>query len=218
MASIVPVKTVRPEVPDISTSLRDARQYSLPEARAHIRAMQAKGLLSPFRQRLINELSLLVVIAKYLRDSHVKISYLGFSQSVDGRFLLGAERRTQYIELTPPTDTYDVLEAPGIKAVQPQFAEAVVRRMKRRLADKIRTVDARPLYKGAWLGLVFEDYPASKAKKKARLDPICTRVFSNPMAYAPFSRIFCFTPDGQYIFDSETLTPASLAVQRDSVF
>ena len=207
----------RPEVPDLSRSLRDARQYSLAEATAHIRAMQSKGLLSPFRQRLINELSLLVVIAKYLRDPHVKISYLGFSQSVDGRFLLGAERRTQYIELTPPTDTYDVLEAPGMKAAQPEFVDVVVRRMKRRLADKIRTTEARPLFEGAWLGLVFEDYPASKAKKKARLDPVCTRVFSNPVAYAPFSRVFCFTSDGQYIFDSETLTHTALRVQGESV-
>ena len=160
------MKTVRPEVPDIPTSLRDARQYSLAEATAHIRAMQSKGLLSPFRQRLINELSLLVVIAKYLRDPHVKISYLGFSQSVDGRFLFGAERRTQYIELTPPTDTYDVLEAPGMKAAQPELVDVVVRRMKRRLADKIRTAEARPLFEGAWLGLVFEDVQHRKQRRR----------------------------------------------------
>jgi len=208
------VKTLRPEVPDVSTALRVAPQYSLAEATAHIRAMQSRSLLSPFRQRLIAELSLLIIIAKYLRDPHIKISYLGYSQSVDGRFLLGAEGRTQFIELTPPTDTYDVLEGPGMKSVGPLIVDALVRRMKRRIADKVRNLETRPLYEGAWLGIVFEDYPVSRAKKKTRLDPICTRLLSNPVAYAPFARVLCLTPDGRYIFDSQTLRTANPTKSR----
>jgi hypothetical protein len=83
--------------------------------------------------------------------------------------------------------------------------------MKRRIADKVRTVEARPLFEGAWLGIVLEDYPTSKAKKKTLLDPICANVLGDPAAYAPFSRVFCLTPDGQYVFDSKTLTTAARA-------
>jgi hypothetical protein len=201
-----PVKTFRPEVPDVSTSLRVAPQYSVAEATAHISAMQSRSLLSPFRQRLIAELSLLIVIAKYLCDPHIKISYLGYSQSVDGRFLLGAEARTQYIELTPPTDSYDVTDSPERKAGRSLLDDALVRRMRRRIADKVRNAESRPLYEGAWLGIVFGDNSASEARKKKRLDPICTRLLSSPVAYAPFARVFCLTPDGQYVFDSQTLT------------
>ncbi len=77
-------------------------EYGLGRQR-HVREMQSRTLLSTFRQRLVGSIAALV-IAKHLRDPHIKISHLGFSQSVDGRSYWVRMGERNHIELILPID------------------------------------------------------------------------------------------------------------------
>ncbi|MBT3396429.1 MAG: hypothetical protein HN423_04535 [Alphaproteobacteria bacterium] len=59
-------------------------------------------------------------------------------------------------------------------------------------------------YRGAWLGIIFDDwFCPSVDRKKKRFDPICDRVLEGVAGGdGPFSRVFFIGVSRQYIFDS----------------
>jgi hypothetical protein len=76
----------------------------------------------------------------------------------------------------------------------------------------LRTTDARTrhvlsffLRWRTWLGIVLNDYPPGEDLKIALLDPVCNHLLSEADSYAPFSRVFCFTVGGGYIFESANI-------------
>jgi Transposase, Mutator family len=76
--------------------------------------------------------------------------------------------------------------------------------LEKALKLKVEKAKTNVNYRGAWLGIVFDDRIAPlNHKKKRRFDPVCEQVLAGESGqYHPFSRVFFVGISRKYLFDS----------------
>ena len=165
-----------------------------------------------------------------------RISFTAIDEGVDGRFVSdsGDERRVEMTAAINGMD--EVLrmemlehrgEAPAFGAIRASGRKHkrvfdrnqsyggrvdkhdygyILPLLRQRLRAKVAGAAKREAYRGAWLGIVFDDNAALQSKRQSRFDPLCEQLFTRGNGIAAFDRAFCVGITGTYIFDSETLT------------
>jgi hypothetical protein len=104
---------------------------------------------------------------------------------------------------------FDEIQSCGGRADKHDY-EYILPLMQERLKAKVANATKREAYKGAWLGIVFDDNAAIEKKRRNRFDALCKRLLSEANTVAPFGRILCVGITGTYVFDGETLTGSLL--------
>jgi hypothetical protein len=185
----------------------------------------------PFHKRFFHEICPLVTIASYIGDEAIGVVVSPRSNRYDGLIVL-SDGRHQIVELTAAVDGHndslikELLEKRGSAPVYQKIEHTGVRqqrsfglnnseaicmvkrdnellhRMQKRLQKKKQIATTNHLYIGAWLGIVFDEWPPNNDRE--RWDYLSTRLIEGN-SYHPFERLFCIGMHRSYLFDSRRL-------------
>jgi hypothetical protein len=109
---------------------------------------------------------------------------------------------------------YQKIEFSGTKRQRifgPNEAEAIrtdlrdneiLQNMERCLRKKQQRAGGNQFYRGAWLGIVFDEWPPGHDQD--RWDALSTRLVE-AKSFEPFKRLFCVGMHRSYVFDSKRL-------------
>lgn len=188
----------------------------------------------PFQKRFFEEFWPLVTIAKFAGSQDTRIEYPGPNEAIDATLIFGGIRqmveltaaidgqqealRDEHLKLYRRAPVTAKIKATGKRNTKDRVIEDTpaevwsseqqqidaLARMTEALLRKTAKASSRPLYRGAWLGIVIPNFPPTD-HKSARYNGPSTCLLKEPTAHAPFSRVFVVSTVGDYIFDSDSL-------------